>query len=55
MEEEERLKRRALFYLVAVWESVRLEYRVSRLLLNVAKDGDNLKDSGKLFQRIAPL
>ena len=54
MEEEERLKR-VLFYLVAVWESVRLEYKDSRLLLNAVKDGDNLRDSGKLFQRIAPL
>ena len=55
MEEEKRLKRRVLFYLVAVWESVRLEYRDSRLVLNAVKDGDNLRDSGKLFQRIAPL
>ena len=34
------MKRRVLFYLVAVWESDRLEYRVSRLLLNAVKDGD---------------
>ena len=55
VEEEERPKRRVLFYLVAVWESVRLEYRDSRLLLNAVKDGDDLRDTGKLFQRIAPL
>ncbi len=44
-----------LFYVVAVWESVRLEYSDSRLLLNEVRDGDNLRDSGKLFQRNAPL
>jgi hypothetical protein len=46
---------RVLFYLVAVWESLRQEYRDSRLLLNAVRDGDNLSDSGKLFQRNAPL
>ena len=44
-----------LFYLVAVWESVRLEeHRDSRLPLN-KRDDDNQKDSGKLFQSDAPL
>ena len=27
----------------------------SRLLLNAVRDGDNLRDSGKLFQKNAPL
>jgi hypothetical protein len=45
-----------LFYLVAVWKSVRLEeYRDSRLPLNEERDDDNLRDSGKLFQSDAPL
>jgi hypothetical protein len=45
-----------LFYLVAVWESVRLEeYRDSRLPLNEERDDDNLRDSGKLFQSDAPI
>jgi hypothetical protein len=35
---------RVLFYLVAVWESLRQEYRDSRLLLNAVRDGDNLTD-----------
>ena len=48
-------KERVLFYLVAVWESVRLEYSDPRLLLNAVRDGDNLGDSGKLFQRNALL
>ena len=43
------------FYLVAVWESLRQEYSDSRLLLNAVRDGDNLSDSGQLFQRNAPL
>ena len=44
---------KVLFYLVAVWESESpFEYKCSRLVL---RDGDNLRDSGKLFQRDAPL
>ena len=52
---ERREMERVLFYLVAVWESLRQEYSDSRLLLNAVRDGDNLSDSGKLFQRNAPL
>ena len=45
-----------LFYLVAVWDSESLfEYKCSRLVLKDVRDGDNLRDSGKLFQRDAPL
>ena len=47
---------KVLFYLVAVWESENLfEYKCSRLVLKDVRDGDNLRDSGKLFQRDAPL
>ena len=47
---------KVLFYLVAVWESESLfEYKFSRLVLKDVRDGDNLRDSGKLLQRDAPL
>ena len=52
---ERREMERVLFYLVAVWESLRQEYRDSRLLLNAVRDGDNLSDSGKLFQRCSTI
>ena len=46
---------KVLLYLVAVWESESLfEYKCSRLVLKDVRDGDNLRDSGKLFQRDAP-
>ena len=47
---------KVLFYLVAVWESESLfKNKCSRLVLKDVRDGDNLRDSGKLFQRDAPL
>ena len=47
---------KVLFYLVAVWESESLlEYKCSRLVLKDVRGGGNLRDSGKLFPRDAPL
>ena len=45
-----------LFYLVVVWETESLfEYISSRLVLENERDNHNLRDSGGMFQRDAPL